>query len=91
MTAFTQTGEPDYKAVAAHLASLFKDADIYRRMSEYAAAHVSDEVGTVGNALCWMYLADALTRGDEVVPNGRWVVDMAREAAGVPWQEGERW
>ncbi|KAF2093965.1 UDP-Glycosyltransferase/glycogen phosphorylase [Rhizodiscina lignyota] len=79
----------DYKAVAGHLATLFKDEEVYRRMSRYAARHVSDEVSTVGNALCWMYLADALTKGEKVVPKGRWVADLAREAAGVPWESGE--
>lgn len=79
----------DYRAVAQHLATLFKDKDMHRQMSEYAKAHVSDEVSTVGNAVCWMYLADALSQGQELKPHERWVADMARKAAGVSWEPGE--
>jgi len=34
-------------------------------MSRYVATHVSDEVSTIGNALSWLYLADALAKGEE--------------------------
>ncbi|KAF1983444.1 glycosyltransferase family 4 protein [Aulographum hederae CBS 113979] len=84
----------DTDAVATYLNLLWRDEEVYRKMSEYAAQHVSDEVGTVGNALAWMYLADALTKGKEeggkkLELNGRWVNEMAREGAGLPYQEGE--
>lgn len=79
----------DHKAVARHLATLFKDENAYRHMSKYAKAHVSDEVSTVGNAVCWMYLADALSQGQDLKPYERWVADMAREAAGMDWEHGE--
>jgi hypothetical protein len=58
-------------------------------MSKYAATHVSDEVCTVGNALSWPYLADTLAKGEKLEPNCRWINDMAREAAGLPYEEGE--
>jgi len=45
---------------------------------------VSDEVGTVGNAACWLYLAAKLAQGQDLKPNGRWITDMAREEAGQP-------
>lgn len=51
-------------------------------MSEYAASHVSDEVGTAGNAINWMFLADQLAEGREVKPEGQWVWDMARSEVG---------
>lgn len=58
-------------------------------MSAYAASHVSPEVGTVGNALCWMYLADTLTLGEEKVePDSAWINDLARKKAGVTFHEG---
>lgn len=79
----------DYKAVAKHLYHLLTDDALYTRMSQYAATHVSDEVGTVGNALAWLYLAEALSSGRTVKPNGRWINDMAREEAGFPYLEGE--
>jgi hypothetical protein len=57
---------------------------------------VSDEVGTVGNALGWFYLA---AKWNEVgvekhgkgglKGNEKWVNDMAREEAGHPYSEGE--
>ena len=79
----------DYKAVARHLFDLLTDEALYREMSGFAAAHVSDEVGTVGNALAWMYLADALSKGETVRPDSAWINDLAREGAGVPYEEGE--
>lgn len=43
----------DNKAVAKAMYDLFTDDALQRKMSEYAASHVSDEVGTVGNAAAW--------------------------------------
>ncbi|KXH31286.1 glycosyl transferase group 1 [Colletotrichum salicis] len=82
----------DYKTVASHLLNLFTDADLHKKMSRAAATGVSDEVGTVGNALGWFYLAAKWAevgvkpglRGDE-----RWVNDMAREEAGKPYSDSE--
>lgn len=79
----------DHEAVAGYLRDLFGDDELYEGMSRFAEEHVSDEVGTVGNALGWLYLADSLTKGEVVRPDGRWVNDMAREKAGVPYREGE--
>lgn len=79
----------DYKAVAGHIHTLFSNAEVYNSMSAYAASHVSPEVGTVGNALCWMYLADTLTLGEEKVePDSAWINDLARKKAGVAFHEG---
>lgn len=76
--------------VAEYMAKLLSDNALYERMSKYAASHVSDEVGTVGNALSWLYLADTMTEGKETLKtNGRWINDLARQKAGVPYQEGE--
>lgn len=82
----------DYKTVAGHLIDLFTDKDLHAKMSHEAKTGVSDEVGTVGNALGWFYLAAKWSelgtkpglRGDE-----KWVNDMAREEAGFPYAEGE--
>lgn len=89
--------EPDdYKAVAQHLIELFTDDELWSRMSRAARDGVSDEVGTVGNALSWFYLASKFA--DVGIPkdgvgafkgNCRWVNDLAREEAGHPYQEGE--
>ncbi|KAI1134319.1 glycosyltransferase family 4 protein [Hypoxylon sp. FL0543] len=89
--------EPDdYKAVAQHLIELFTDDDLWSRMSHAARTGVSDEVGTVGNALSWFYLANKFSDVG-AKQNGagafkghcRWVNDLAREEAGHPYQEGE--
>ncbi|EMC92277.1 glycosyltransferase family 4 protein [Baudoinia panamericana UAMH 10762] len=82
----------DAKAVAKYLDVLFSDEKRYDEMSKFAAEHVSDEVGTVGNAICWMYLVDKLSRGDgKLEPDGKWIWNMAREEAGQPRGEGEVW
>lgn len=74
--------ETEIRTVAEHLHTLFSDKQTYKQMSEYATSHISDEVGTVGNAVCWMYLLDRLTADEPLQPNGRWVWDLAEEYAG---------
>jgi alpha,alpha-trehalose phosphorylase (configuration-retaining) len=81
----------DWRAVATHLKSLWTDDELHARMSREASRGVSDEVGTVGNALSWFYLADRWTRGEETPLKGdeKWVNDMARKEAGAPYLKGE--
>ena len=79
----------DSDAVAEKSFELFNDPQKYKVMSDYAKVSVSDEVGTVGNAVCWLYLAQKLARGGEFVGNRKWVVDYAREEAKIPWTETE--
>lgn len=74
----------DTDAVAQHLFDLWTDEALYRRMSEYARSHVSDEMGTVGNTLLWLYLASKLSKGESVRPNERWINDLAFEELGLP-------
>ena len=79
-------------AVAEYLYDLWTDEALYAGMSRRAAAAVSDEVGTVGNALAWAYLAAKLSRGGQggkLEVNGRWVNDLAREEAQEPYKPGE--
>jgi alpha,alpha-trehalose phosphorylase (configuration-retaining) len=86
----------DWRAVAYHLMNLFSNDDLYERMSYAARTGVSDEVGTVSNALCWFYLASkwrdlGTEKYGKVVlqPNERWVYDMAREEANCPYSADE--
>lgn len=86
----------DYKAVAQHLVELFKDPELWKRMSHAAETGVSDEVCTAGNALAWFYLAakfsgaaDQSGKPTGIKGYGKWVNDMAREEAGHPYSEGE--
>lgn len=81
----------DTAAVAEHLYNLWMDQDLYNRMSEYASVSVSDEVGTVGNALCWLYLASKLSQpgGRKFLPKAKWINDLARAEAGEPYKEKE--
>jgi glycosyltransferase involved in cell wall biosynthesis len=72
----------EVEAVADHLQTLFADKQKYAEMSRYAASHISDEVGTVGNAICWMYLMDRLTGGGDLAAKERWVWDLAEEHVG---------
>lgn len=75
----------DSAAVAERSWRLLCDEGMYRDMSEKAKKGVSDEVGTVGNAVAWMYLADVLSRDVELKPNAEWVADLARKELGVEW------
>lgn len=79
----------DTDAVAQHLFELLTDSALYKRLSAFAKDSVSDEVGTVGNAACWMFLAAMLARGDVLKPEARWITDLYREEAGEPYAEGE--
>ncbi|EXK35803.1 hypothetical protein FOXG_14686 [Fusarium oxysporum f. sp. lycopersici 4287] len=86
----------DWRAVASYLMDLFTNNALYDRMSYAARTGVSDEVGTVSNALCWFYLAskwrDIGTEesGKAVLqPNERWVYDMARDEANCPYSADE--
>ncbi|KAI9368888.1 hypothetical protein BJX61DRAFT_521900 [Aspergillus egyptiacus] len=79
----------DTDAVANHLFDLCTDDELWQRMHKFALAHVCDEVSTVGNSLNWLYLASKLSKGEKIKPNERWINDMAREEAGVPYYEGE--
>ncbi|KAK6540277.1 hypothetical protein TWF694_009088 [Orbilia ellipsospora] len=80
----------DSDAVARHLFDLWRDKDLYERMSKFARENVSDEVGTVGNSLAFMYLAAKMGKGGAVLkPNGKFINDMLREDCGIPYQEGE--
>jgi glycosyltransferase involved in cell wall biosynthesis len=80
--------DAEIRAVAEHLQTLFADKRKYAEMSQYAARHVSDEVGTVGNAICWMYLMDRLTGSEALEPKERWVWDLAKEHAGSDVDDG---
>lgn len=90
----------DWKAVAQHLLRLFTDRDLHDKMSYAARTGVSDEVGTVGNALGWYYLASKWAevgvkegggKGGQggLDGNEKWVNDMARKEAGCPYEQGE--
>ncbi|KAK7054968.1 hypothetical protein VNI00_003431 [Paramarasmius palmivorus] len=79
----------DNASVAKHLYDLVTDEALHKKMSEYAKTHVSDEVGTVGNAAAWLYLAVMYTRGVKIQPNGAWLNDMLRAETGEPYVEGE--
>lgn len=80
----------DNDAVASYMYDLYTDDALYKTMSEYARTHVSDEVGTVGNAAAWMYLAVMyVSRGVKLHPNGAWLNDMMRAETGEPYAPEE--
>jgi len=83
------TAPGDNDAVAMHLYDLYTDESLYRTMSDYARTHVSDEVGTVGNAAAWLYLAVMYSRGIKIKPNGAWLNDLLRVETGQEYVEGE--
>jgi glycosyltransferase involved in cell wall biosynthesis len=79
----------DNTAVAQHLFDLYTDENLYRTMSQYAKTHVSDEVGTVGNAAAWLYLAVMYSRGVKLQPKGAWLNDLLRSETGEEYVQGE--
>ncbi|KAJ4165818.1 hypothetical protein LMH87_007432 [Akanthomyces muscarius] len=79
----------DWNAVAGHLMDLFASEELHEIMSHAARTSVSDEVGTVGNALAWYFLVSKFAENGKFHPNGRWVNDMAREEAGKAYLETE--
>ena len=80
----------DNATVAKHMFELYTDDDLYDEMSEYAKTHVSDEVGTVGNAAAWMYLAiKYCSHGQKIKPKGAWINDLMRAETGEPYQLDE--
>ncbi|KAJ3735463.1 glycosyltransferase family 4 protein [Lentinula guzmanii] len=84
------TAPGDNAAVAKHLLELYTDDELWKKMSDYAKTHVSDEVGTVGNAAAWLYLAVMYgARKTKIQPNGAWLNDMLRAETGEPYKEGE--
>ncbi|KAI0648237.1 trehalose synthase [Trametes meyenii] len=80
----------DNAAVAQHMLDLYTDDELFDAVSEYARSHVSDEVGTVGNAAAWMYLAVMyVSRGVRLQPKGAWLNDLMRAECGEPYAEDE--
>ncbi|CCM06026.1 uncharacterized protein FIBRA_08271 [Fibroporia radiculosa] len=80
----------DNEAVAKHIFDLVTDDELYETMCEYARTHVSDEVGTVGNAAAWMYLAVMyVSRGVRLQPKGAWLYDLMRDETGEPYEPDE--
>jgi glycosyltransferase involved in cell wall biosynthesis len=79
----------DNEAVAQHLFDLYTDEMLYKTMSQYAKSHVSDEVGTVGNAAAWLYLAVMYSRGVKLQPKGAWINDLLRAETEEPYAPGE--
>lgn len=79
----------DWKAVAGHLMELFTDDQLYHRLSAAAKTGLSDEVGTIGNALAWYFLASKFAIDGGLTGNGRWVNDMARDERGADYTEFE--
>lgn len=79
----------DWDAVACHLVDLFTSEQLHATMSLAAKAGISDEVGTVGNALSWYFLASRFAVDDSFKGNARWLNDVAREEAGRAYKQEE--
>ncbi|KAH9052565.1 trehalose synthase [Lactarius vividus] len=79
----------DNDAVAGHLYDLYTDEKLYEAVSSFARKNVSDEVGTVGNAAAWLYLAVMYSRGEKIKPHGQWINDLLRKETGQPYKDGE--
>jgi glycosyltransferase involved in cell wall biosynthesis len=76
--------QTDIRAVAEYLDILFDNEERYAKMSDFAYKSVSDEVSTLGNAICWMYVVNQLLKKSGFCYNGRWIWELAREEAQEP-------
>jgi alpha,alpha-trehalose phosphorylase (configuration-retaining) len=79
----------DTAKVAEYLYKLWTDEELYASMSKEARLGVSDEVSTVGNALCWLWMVREMSAGRKRSLRGRWINDLAREEAGEPYKPDE--
>ncbi|KAK9480340.1 hypothetical protein V1514DRAFT_276428 [Lipomyces japonicus] len=79
----------DTDMVALILNKLLFDKNLLDGMAKYARSSVSDEVGTVGNCLAWLFMFNELAAGHDLNPNGQWIYDLMRQHVGQPWQPGE--
>jgi glycosyltransferase involved in cell wall biosynthesis len=74
--------QTEIRAIAEYLDILFDNKERYAEMSDFACKSVGDEVSTVGNAICWVYVMDQLLKKPGFCYNGRWMWDLARQEAG---------
>lgn len=65
------------KQVAKHMFDLLTDEKLYKKMSTAAAKYANKDYLTVPNALCWMYLAVRLDKGESIGGHFAWVKDLA--------------
>jgi alpha,alpha-trehalose phosphorylase (configuration-retaining) len=79
----------DTDAVAEHIVNLWTDKALYKRVSEFAARSVTDEVSTVGSAAAWMWMATKLAKGEKLRMEAAWVNDLMREECGEFYTEDE--
>jgi hypothetical protein len=74
----------DTTEVAQRLYTLLTDGQIYASMSSAAEALANKDYLTVPNALCWLYLANKLVRGETLEGHAQWVKALAsRESSQV--------
>ncbi|KAK6443289.1 hypothetical protein LTR95_000115 [Oleoguttula sp. CCFEE 5521] len=77
------------RCVAEYMDVLFDDDERYYDMGYCGRLGLRDEVSTVGEAVCWMYLFDRMTSDRKPRFDGGWVWDMAREGAGERRRRGD--
>ncbi|KAG0635581.1 hypothetical protein HOY80DRAFT_1056958 [Tuber brumale] len=79
----------DTDTVTNRLFDLYTNDDLHATMSNHAKTSVSDEVGTVSNAACRLYLAAKLAGGEGLEPSTGCIMDMAKAEAGKRFETGE--
>ncbi|HZR39336.1 MAG TPA: glycosyltransferase [Ktedonobacteraceae bacterium] len=67
----------DTTQVAQHLYDLLTDQDLYQRMSRSAATYAGRDYLTIPNAICWLYLALKLIKGEKQEGHYQWVRALA--------------
>jgi alpha,alpha-trehalose phosphorylase (configuration-retaining) len=67
------------KEVARVLYELMTDEKKYSKMSAAAEKYANKDYLTVPNALCWLYMAVRLIKGEEIKGNFAWVKETAHK------------
>lgn len=66
--------------VSEHLYQLLTDPELYISMSSAASTLANKDYLTVPNAICWLYLAVTLLKGEKITGNYQWVKSLAMAA-----------
>lgn len=72
----------DEEGIARCFSRIFSVDEVRQGEGDAGFRKLSDSNTTVGNAVCWLYLASKMSRGDKFEPRGADIYKLAREEAG---------
>ncbi|GKZ73286.1 hypothetical protein AnigIFM50267_009968 [Aspergillus niger] len=72
----------DEEGIVRCFSRIFSVDEVRQGEGDAGFRKLSDSNTTVGNAVCWLYLASKMSRGDKFEPRGGDIYKLAREEAG---------